>query len=102
MDAAERLAPEETEPLAWSEICTRYPAQYVCLVDVDRDELGSPVIKTARVVGHGPTRKAAFEPVSSIDRRHRRFAVRFTGICTEPLVRPSLVIDDEDLEILRS
>jgi len=30
--------------------------------------------------------------------RYPRFAIRFTGICTEPLIRPSLVIDDETRE----
>jgi hypothetical protein len=100
--AAEQLAPEETQPLPWAEICARYPDQFVCLVEIKRDELGSPAIKTARVVGHGPTRSAAFEPIRDLNERYPRFTVRFTGICTEPLLRPSLVIDDEDLEILRS
>jgi hypothetical protein len=34
--------------------------------------------------------------------KYPRHAVRFTGVCTEPLIRPSLVIDDETLELLRS
>jgi len=34
--------------------------------------------------------------------KYPRHSVRFTGVCTEPLIRPSLVIDDETLEILRS
>lgn len=39
MDAAEQLPLEKTEPLPWVEICTRYPDQYVCLVDIERAEL---------------------------------------------------------------
>ena len=50
MDAADVLVPDETEPLRWAEICTRYPDQYVCLVDVVRPPLRSPEILTARTI----------------------------------------------------
>jgi hypothetical protein len=102
MDAAKRLAPDETEPLPWAEICRRYPKQYVCLGDIDRAELRSPEIKTARVVGHGPTRSAAFDPIRDLSAKYPRHAVRFMGVCTEPLIRPSLDVDDETLEPIRS
>jgi hypothetical protein len=102
MYVAEQLVPVATEPLSWAEICARYPDQFVCLVETIRVELRSPVIKTARVVGHGPTHDAAFEPIRDLDVQYSRFAIRFTGICSEPLIRPSLVIDDETLELLRS
>jgi hypothetical protein len=80
----------------------RYPDQFVCLVDVEAVELGSPEIKGARVVGYGPTRRAAFDPIRNLGATYPRHSVRFTGICMDPLIRPSLVIDDETLEILRS
>ena len=102
MNAAEQLVPVATEPLSWAEICAQYPDQFVCLVDIEKVELQSPEIKTARVVGHGPTHDAAFEPIRGLDVRYPRFAIRFTGTCSEPLIRPSLVIDDETLELLRS
>ena len=100
MDAAEQIASLEPEPLAWLEICARYPDQYVCLVDILRPVLRSPEITTARVVGHGATHDAAFDPIRDLGEQYHRFAVRYTGTCTEPLIRPSLVIDDETLEIL--
>jgi hypothetical protein len=102
MDAAEQLLLERTEPLPWVEICIRYPDQYVCVVDIDRAELRSPEIKTARVVGYGPTRRAAFNAIRDLSGKYPKHAVRFTGVCTEPLSRPLLVIDDETLELLRS
>jgi len=102
MGAAEQLVPTATKPLSWAEICARYPDQFVCLVEIVRVELRSPEIKTARLVGHGPTHDAAFEPIGDLDERYPRCAVRFTGISKEPLIRPSLVIDDETLELLRS
>jgi hypothetical protein len=102
MDAAKQVTPHETEPLSWAEICARYPDQFVCLVDIVAVELRSPEIQTARVVGYGATRRAAFDPIRGHGARYPLHAVRFTGICTEPLIRPSLVIDDETLELLRS
>jgi hypothetical protein len=102
MDAAKQLALFATEALSWAEICVRYPGQFVCLVEIVRVETRSPEIKTARVVGHGPTHDIAFEPIRDLNVRYPRFAIRFTGICSEPLIRPSLVIDDETVELLRS
>lgn len=102
MDAATELRPDESQPLSWAEICVRYPDQFVCLVDVVPVEVRSPEIRTARVVGNGPTRRAAFDPIRDLSVRFPRHAVRFTGTCTDPLIRPSLVIDDETLELLRS
>ncbi len=102
MNAAESGLQGEPEPLTWSQICARYPNQFVCLVDRVSVERGSPEIRTARVVGHGSTRDTAFAPIRDLPERYPRFAIRFTGTCTEPLIRPSLVIDDETLELLRS
>lgn len=101
MDAAQQLVPTETEALAWAEICVRYPDQYVCLVDIERIQPRHPAIKTARVVGHGPTQDAAFAPIRSLDARYPLFSVRYTGICTAPLIRPALVVDDETIELIR-
>jgi hypothetical protein len=102
MDTAEQLVPVATKPLSWAQICAWYPDQFVCLVEIIRVERRSPEIRTARVVGHGPTHDAAFEPIRDHFVQNPRFAIRFTGVCSEPLIRPSLVIDDETLEFLRS
>src|SRR5262245_58465873 len=100
MDTAEQLVPGEPESLSWAEICARYPDQFVCLVDIIRPERLHPQILSARVVGHGPTHDVAFEPIRDLDKKYPRFTIRFTGICTEPLIRPSLVLDVETLELL--
>lgn len=101
MEAAKELAPN-TEPLSWADICARYPDQYVCLVDIVHPPLRSPEILSARVVGHGATDDEAFEPICDLAAQFPRFAVRFTGVCTEPLIRPPVVvIDDEDYPIIR-
>jgi hypothetical protein len=104
MDAAERSESElvATDPLTWAEICANYPDQFVCLIEIVSAELGSPEIKTARVVGHASTRRAAFDPIRDRASDYPRHAVRFTGNSPKPLIRPTLVIDDEALQILRS
>src|SRR5215813_12451821 len=101
MNAAEQLAPNISEPLTWVEICKRYPDQFVCLVDVVPVELRSPEISAARVVGYGPTRRAAFDPVRNT-RQYSRWSVRFTGECTKPLRRPTFILDDEARKLLLS
>ena len=100
MDVAEQIASRETEPTPWAEICDRYPDRYVCLVDIVHPQLRSPENISARVVGHGATHDDAFEPIRELGQRYPRFAIRYTGVCREPLIRPSLVIDDETLELL--
>lgn len=102
MNTAIQVAPDETEPLPWGEICARYPDQFVCLVHIVDAEPRSPKIATARVVGHGSTHEAAFEPIRDLPEQFPHCTIRFTGICREPLIRPCLVLDDEDLESLRS
>lgn len=83
MDAAVQIESVEIGPLSWTEICARYPDQYVCLVEVVRPERLHPTILSARVVGHGPTHDAAFEPIQDRDERYPRFTIRYTGVCTE-------------------
>lgn len=97
MNAAAQIAPDETEPLSWAEIRARYPDQYVCLVDIVDEEPGSPVIATARVVGHGSTHDAAFEPIRELPKPFPLCAIRFTGVSRTPLIRPWLILDDDEV-----
>lgn len=59
VDVAPQLASifEISEPLTWDEICQRYPDEWVCLVEIDRVEPNHFGFRTARVVGHGKTRR---------------------------------------------
>ncbi len=102
MSTAAQLAPVETEPLAWDEICRRYPDQYVCLIDIVSPPLRSPDIISARVAGHGATHGEAFAPIRDLATQYPLFAVRFTGESTIPYIRPVFIFDDEDLELLQS
>lgn len=60
MSAAEVLGPEISEPVTWAEICARHPDEWVCLVDMERVHPNNFEFRTARVIGHGKTRR---EPV---------------------------------------
>jgi hypothetical protein len=102
MDTADPGTAADHHLQTWAEICARYPEQYVCLVDIEKEEPGNPTIKAACVVGHGATDDEAFEPIRGMSAKFRRFAVRFTGIPKGTLTRPSLIIDDETLAILQS
>lgn len=93
--------PAAPNRLTWDEICSRYPDQFVCLIDIAKDAPRSPVIVSAQVVGHAATRDAAFEPMLAMPTPRPKHAVRFTGgECMAPYMRPSLVIDDDALAIL--
>lgn len=97
MNATAQIAPDLTEPLSWREICARYPDQYVCLVDIVDEEPGSLVIATARVVGYGSTHDAAFEPIRELPNPFPLCAIRFTGVSRTPLIRPWLILDDDEV-----
>lgn len=101
MDAAEQLAPNITEPLTWVEICERYPDQHVCLVEIDRIHPRGLDFRAARVVGHGTTRREAFDQARGCRDRYPEIGVRFTGTATTPLRRPSMIFDDETRDAIR-
>jgi hypothetical protein len=63
MTAAELIAPTIMKPVDWVEICDRYPNEWVCLVDVEHQTDG--LIRSARVVGHHRSLKAALQQVDS-------------------------------------
>lgn len=92
MDAAEQLGPGTTEPLPWAEICERYPDQFVCLIDVVTVEPWSPAIASARVAGHGSTRRDASATVRG-DQRITRWTVVYTGVPEKPLRRPPVYFE---------
>ena len=97
MNATAQVTVDGPEPLPWREICARYPDQYVCLVDIVGVEPGNPTIATARVVGYGSKHDAAFEPIRDLPEQFPLCTIRFTGTSREPLVRPWLILDDDEV-----
>lgn len=53
--------PAISEPLTWTQICERYPCEWVCLVEIDKINDTDFDFRTARVVGHGKSRRAPLE-----------------------------------------
>src|SRR3954469_321539 len=76
-------APTISEPLTWEQICTRYPDEWVCLVEFDGSDPGRFAFRTARVVGHDLHRRTAVEQSRPWWRTYEEVGQHFTGR-TEP------------------
>ena len=87
MNTVEKLAEEISEPLSWKEICARHPDQWVCLVEIDRIASNAFDFRTARIVGHGPTRREPLEQAMRWRSRYRSIGHYFTGSMTVPTPR---------------
>jgi len=59
MSAAEKIAPSRAESLAWTEICRRFPDEWVCLVEIQHEPDGS--IQSAQLVSHHRSVKVALQ-----------------------------------------
>ena len=79
MSEAPAIAPKPlTEVLSWTQICERYPDQWVALVEMDwNDETDEFTV--ARVAGHGTTRRAPFEQMRAAGLRYETVGHFFTG-----------------------
>ena len=63
-----------SEPLTWEQICDRYPDAWVCLVEMDGINDTDFEFRTARVVGHGKTRREPLVQARPILELHASFA----------------------------
>jgi hypothetical protein len=82
-------APMISEPLTWEQICQRHPDEWVCLVEIDRQDRNNFEFSTARVVGHGKTRA---EPLIQARpwREHYRTIAHYHTAPLRPAVEPVL------------
>jgi len=72
--------PMLSEPMSWREICTRYPNEWVVLVDVDWvGEEDDGDFRSARVAGHGKTRREPLVQARPLWSRYGEIAHFFTG-----------------------
>jgi hypothetical protein len=100
MSAAEVLAPEISEPLTWDAICARHPDEWVCLVEIDFTHPNGLEFRTARVIGHGNTRRAPFDQAKAWRAQYEEIGHFYTGRAEQPL-RPVVIIDDETRDAFR-
>jgi hypothetical protein len=101
MSAAEVLAPAISEPLTWAEICARHPDEWVCLVEMDRVHPNGFDFRTARVVGHGKTRRAPCDQASMWRAQYKLMGHYYTGQIRDKPLRPVVIIDDETRNAFR-
>jgi hypothetical protein len=85
MDVALPIEPSVSEPLTWDEIRARYRDEWVCLVEIGWLNDTDLVFTTARVVGHGKTRRAPLEQARPLRASYPEIGHFFTG----KIVRPS-------------
>jgi hypothetical protein len=95
MSAAEVLAPDVSEPLTWAEICARYPDEWVCLVEMDCLHPSGFEFRSARVIGHGKTRRAPVEQAMRWRAHYAMIGHYFTGRIKVRSLLPPEIIDDE-------
>jgi hypothetical protein len=71
-------APFISEPLTWEQICDRYPNEWVCLVEIDEINDTDFDFRTARVVGHGKTRRASYDQAQPFNDHYKSMGHHFT------------------------
>jgi len=71
--------PALSEPLTWQEICARHPNEWVVLVEVDWIDEDDKDFRSARVAGHGKTRREPLVQARSVWPRYGEIAHFFTG-----------------------
>ncbi len=76
-----------SEPLTWQQICERYPDEWVCLVEIDEINDTDFDFRTARVVGHGKTRREPLVQSRAIRTRcgYDEFGHHYTGQWKAPV-----------------
>jgi hypothetical protein len=79
------MDPVVSDPLTWPEICARYPDEWVALVEIDWLNENDLEFRSARVAGHGKTRKAPLDQARPLRARYDEIGHFFTGPIRAPL-----------------
>ena len=74
-----------SDPLTWSEICARYPDEWVALVEIDWVTENDLDFRSARVAGHGKTRREPLDQARPLRTRYDEIGHFFTGPIRSPL-----------------
>jgi hypothetical protein len=84
VDAAHAVSTALTEPLTWTEIRARYPNQWVCLVEIGWLNETDFDFATARVAGHGKTRREPLDQARPLRGQYGEIGHFFTGRIVAP------------------
>ena len=75
-----------SDPMTWRDICETYPDEWVVLVEVDWVNDTDFDFRSARVAGHGKTRKEPLVQARPLRDRYPSMGHFFTGRIRAPLV----------------
>jgi hypothetical protein len=75
-----------SDPMTWPDICERYPEQWVVLVEVDWVNDTDFDFRSARVAGHGKTRREPLLQARPLRDRYPSMGHFFTGRIRAPLI----------------
>jgi hypothetical protein len=78
------------ERLSWSEICERYPDEWVVVTNIDRDNDTDLEFRAASVLGHFKRRKEASPRIKGALADHDDVGCYWTGEIRGPIPRFSL------------
>lgn len=76
-----------SEPISWTEICARYPDQWVGLCDLVMNPERPYEVRTARVLSHGVDRADVLRQLRPARARHDDARHLFTGRIRAPFPR---------------
>jgi hypothetical protein len=79
------IEPMVSEPLTWQEICARYPDEWVALVEIDWVNENDLDFHSARIAGHGKTRREPMAQARPLWARYEEIGHFFTGPIRAPL-----------------
>lgn len=86
MVEARALIPAGVVATSWAEMCTRFPDQWVVLVDTDWIDHSKREFRSARIVGHDVRRATALAAARPMTSRCLGFGCFFTGRVRAPLL----------------
>jgi len=96
-----QLADTAPVPLTWQQICDRYPDEWVCLAEIDRLNDTDFEFRTARVIGHGKTRREPLDQAQAVRDLYRSIGHYFTGRIVGPVSSPRGVPAESSLRARR-
>ena len=101
MVTAQTLEAEISDTLTWAQICERHPDEWVCLVEIEHTRPNDAKIVSARVVGHGKTKRDPVEQAKSWWTRYSTIGHFYTGTLRAPRSILRVIVEDEARDLLR-
>lgn len=85
VECSSDMKPVVSGPLTWPEICASYPDEWVALVEIDWVNENDLDFRSARVAGHGKTRKEPLDQARPLRVEYDEIGHFFTGPIRAPI-----------------